>query len=79
MRRAESLSVTPAMFAAVAPSCSMPSVSPVTPAASIVSISPRTILPFSIVASIISGLLLLRRPAAHYVESEAGLNLTDIA
>lgn len=79
MRGAESLTVTPATFAAVAPSFSAPSVSPFTPAASFASISPRTILPFGIVASIISGLLLLRRPAAHYVESVAGLELTDIA
>jgi len=79
MRGAESLTVIPATFAVVASGYSVPSVFPVAPITSFVSASSRAILPFGIVASIISGLLLLMRPAARYVESAAGLTQTDIA
>lgn len=78
MRGAESLPVTFATIADLAPSYSLPSVSPIAPT-SISGISSRAILPISIVASILFGLLLLMRPAAHYVESVAGPIRTDIA
>lgn len=77
MRGAESLSVPSAMFADTAHSFSAPFVSPTSTSKN--TISSRVILPISIVVSIFSGLLLLMRPAAHYVESVAGLTLTDIA
>ena len=79
MRGVESLPVTSATIADMAPSYSAPSVSPVTPAASFSSISSHAILPISIVASIIFGILLLMRPAAPCVESVAGPIRTDIA
>lgn len=80
MRGAQSLPVTSAAIADMVPSDSMPSVSltAASPIASNSSISSRSILPISIVVSIISGLLLLMRPAAHYVESVAGPIRTDI-
>lgn len=78
MRGAESLPVTFATIADLASSHSLPSVSPAIPA-SISGISSRAILPISIVASILFGLLLLMRPAAHVVESAAGPIRTDIA
>lgn len=75
MRGAESLLVTSPAFAGTTRSYSAPSISPVA-SFTITSVS---ILPISIVVSIISGLLLLMRPAARYVESVAGPTRTDIA
>jgi hypothetical protein len=77
MRGAESLSVPSAMSADTAHSVSAPFVSSLAASKNI--ISSRVILSISIVVSIFSGLLLLMRPAAHAVESVAGLTLTDIA
>lgn len=61
---------------------SAPAAAFATPTASVVAphVAVRAaILPFTLAASIISGLLLLTRPAARFVERAAGLTIYDIA
>lgn len=78
MREAESLPDMSATIADTTSRSSMPSASPAA-SSSLPTIIAFTVLPISIVVSLISSLLLLMRPAAHYVEGVAGLALTDIA
>lgn len=73
MRGAESLSVTSAAFAGTTHSHSALIATPITSIISSVSILPTSFI--SVVVSILSGLLLLMRPAARYVEVAAGPNI----
>lgn len=81
MRRAGYDSATSALFAAVTRRVSAPAAAFAIPSASLVAprIAVRAILPFTLAATIISGLLLLTRPAARFVERAAGLTNYDIA